>query len=1448
MAGGTGQFGELGAQALINQEFHPAFLRRRIRPPDLSQRLRVSRKLPIGHSRVTMVSPIRTRLDAEDPWERYTRLPPGPKTVLRLKSLVFLNTTKTGFLECLTRGGVRTPDGRAWAGASVNVALEVLSRERLLSEDLACLPALLHRVAIDAVAAPEGELLIAAVRRAFSPRPAGLYYVSRPVAEPSSLMRLARLAVYANDPTEFIAQRDQHDSACAPHRLTTLLGRLFRDEPFATDWLDSRAPAIQLALFEGRLAAFLAGHLSIPGMAELIARYRGLRDRPDFAPVRRALLEHDLLALRLDDVRGALATLEAADAPLRQAAEATRHFLAGENAAAIDLYRAALKERRKQAGKRKLFLEGAHGLFFLMALLRANDAALHAEIQAGIDVLPLDDRPHPAGWIALQLLLWLAQGLEGKAREQIGRMKDIRSADPLGDACIALAEHATDPNISRRRVTELAARFEAVKESLLLPARLYAEILADVATPAAPYAAFLDATSPGIGVTFTQLIRVTPPWERALESLDAFLFTGSGKTAGTPAPRKTKRLAWFVDPDKLTIEVAEQSAKGRDGWTDGRAVSMKRLHEQDPRLDYLTNEDRRALRAIRRERSGWYGDDYSYDFDPVRILPALVGHPAIFDARRRHQPIELVAYPVELVVTEQRGGYRIALSHTAERPSVFLEAETPSRYRVIELPERLLAAQQILGTKGLSVPKDARERVIAMVQRDNPSLPIRAEIDAVEAAAREGIATPVVQLAPQGDPADGGGLKVTLLVRPFGAEGPAYVAGLGGHSVLASIGGQQVRARRDLDAEVAARRALVLACPTLESCGAGQGHEVMVEGLEACLDLLLELQACTDTVVLEWPEGRKLAVGAVGTQPMRFKVRQQRDWFAVEGSITVAEDEVLEMRFLLDRLDRAQGRFVPLDDGRFVALTHRLQTQLRQLAAVSEADKTGQRVHALGAAAVGDLLEEAGQVQADAAWRKHISRLREAGAWTPKVPATLQAELRDYQEEGFTWLARLARLEAGACLADDMGLGKTVQALALMLHRAGEGPCLVVAPTSVCPNWAAEVLRFAPTLTVHRLGTASDRAALVEALGPRDVLLCSYGLLHQEAELLTGRRWQMVVLDEAQAIKNAETRRAQVIHGLQAGFRLALTGTPVENDLDELWSLFSFVTPGLLGSREKFQKRFAGPIERDRDPAARAALKALLRPFLLRRTKAVVLSELPPRTEQTILVEMEPDERAFYEALRQKALAAIAALDAPDGRRKIHILAELMRLRRACCNPALIDPKVAVPGAKLAAFLELVEELRANRHKALVFSQFTGHLELVRAALDERGVPYAYLDGSTPAAERERRVASFQAGEAELFLISLRAGGTGLNLTAADYVVHLDPWWNPAVEDQASDRAHRIGQTRPVTIYRLVMADSIEQRIVDLHRAKRELAAELLEGADTAGRLTEQQLLELIGG
>jgi len=1384
----------------------------------------------------------RAHRSSPDLWDRYARLPAGPKMVLRLKSLVFLPTGKTVFLECLTRAGLRASDGKAWSSRSLNTVLDDLVRQGLLTQDLACARALLHPVAVDAVQAAEGEQLVSAVRKAFPARRSSSYYSYGQQLDADALCRLIRLAIYANDEAGFIADRELHDKELAPHRASHLLALLFAGVPLATEWLTGRRVAIQLALFEAKLSAFLETGVSGPDLPALIAHYRAQQDREGFGAVRRALLHYDLLSGRLQDVRGGIGKGEDATGVTQQALAATVAFLEGRNEAALQHYRDALKLRRKQAGKRKLFLEGPHGLFFLMALLRANDAGLHAEMQAGIGAALSTPSVYASGFLALQTLLWLVQGLEPKAREQMMQLRAAMPAEPLSAACVALAEYAVDADLTRKHSTDLTARFEQLKHQLPLVARIFAEILAEVAETPAPYEAYLAETGRDLGLAFTRLIQLRQPWERALESLDAFLATGTPKPASGQPARKAKRLAWFVDPKTRAVEIAEQSNTGRDGWTDGRAVAMKRLHERDPRLDYLTEQDRAALRSIRKETRGWYGEE-SYFFDTARTIPALVGHPAVFDARQRAQPIELVRYPLELVVTEQRGGYRVALSHTASEPTVFLEAETPTRYRVIEFPQRMLAVQEILGRRGLTVPKSARDRVVALVQQSNPTLPIRAEIEAVAQTVLDGAPAPVVQLLPYGE-----GLKVTLVVRPFGAEGPAYVAGLGGRSVLASIGGEQLRVNRDLPRETAERSALVEACPTLRDRGGVDGHEVVIEDLEGCLELLTELQAYAGSVSVEWPQGRKLQVSPVAPDKLKLRVGQDRDWFSVDGTVAIDEDQVLDMRFLLERLDRAQGRFVPLDDGRFVALTRQLQTQLQRLTAVSEPTRAGRRVHALGAPALDAVLEDAGEVEADAAWTRHVARIRAAEGWTPKLPPTLQAELRDYQVEGFAWLSRLARWGAGACLADDMGLGKTVQAIAVMLDCAEEGPCLVVAPTSVCPNWEAEIARFAPTLTTHRLATASDRSTLIAALGPRDVLVCSYGLLHQEAELLGSRSWPMAVLDEAQAIKNAETKRAQASVSLQAGFRLALTGTPVENYLDELWSLFNFVNPGLLGSREGFQKRFAGPIERDRDANARQALRALVRPFLLRRTKAAVLSELPPRTEQTVPVEMGEAERAFYEALRQRALESIAALDAPKGTRKIHILAEITRLRRACCNPALIDPAAGVPSGKLDAFLDLVEELVRNRHRALVFSQFVGHLDLVRAALDAHGIRYEYLDGSTPAAERTRRVAAFQAGGAELFLISLRAGGTGLNLTAADYVVHLDPWWNPAVEDQASDRAHRIGQERPVTIYRLIMQDSIEERIVRLHRDKRDLASELLEGAETSARLSEEELLDLIRG
>lgn len=334
----------------------------------------------------------------------------------------------------------------------------------------------------------------------------------------------------------------------------------------------------------------------------------------------------------------------------------------------------------------------------------------------------------------------------------------------------------------------------------------------------------------------------------------------------------------------------------------------------------------------------------------------------------------------------------------------------------------------------------------------------------------------------------------------------------------------------------------------------------------------------------------------------------------------------------------------------------------------------------------------------------------------------------------------------------------------------------------------------------------------------------------------------MVVLDEAHAIKNYQTKSSKAAMGIHAGFRLALTGTPIQNHLGELWNLFQFCNPGLLGTLTHFTDRY---IKNDL-PSQKNHLKKLITPFILRRTKNKVLDELPPKTEISFSVELSKQEMAFYEALRQEAISTLENSTGPGGQQHLQALAGITKLRLACCNTSLVNEKIKLPSAKLEAFFGIIEELRANNHRALVFSQFVMHLSIVREALDKQGITYQYLDGSTSIPDREKAVKAFQAGKGELFLISLKAGGLGLNLTAADYVLHLDPWWNPAVEDQASDRAHRIGQTRPVTIYRLVARNTIEEKIVQLHASKRDIADNLLEGTDQSARLSTVDLLNLL--
>lgn len=936
-------------------------------------------------------------------------------------------------------------------------------------------------------------------------------------------------------------------------------------------------------------------------------------------------------------------------------------------------------------------------------------------------------------------------------------------------------------------------------------------------------------------------------WRRVLAAISAL-------SEAKRAQADDTRLAWVItakDDIVFNIEPWEQK-RGPRGWNKGKRASYARLSKTDT----LTPQDAQVCQAMERY-SG-----VSFSMDVHRALPALVGHPLVFFAEDLTTPVELVLSDPEMTVTRSKQGLRVALypdlRPVFERPDYaayaypstvrndersLLLRDTPTRARVVRVTAAHKRIAELLGD-ALEVPEEGAAELSRAIESAARFFQVHSAVASAmpEVAADASIHA---ELAPKGD-----GLRLRLAVQPFAdlgtAAGPRYAPGAGGARVIAEVSGERRAALRDLQAERANAAQVLDALIMLdEDTDTFEWH---IDDPEDCLVLVETLQGMAQEeggVRIEWPAGVTYKVSRpYGAADFKLNCNSSGDWFVASGGLQLDEGTMIDMARLLEFSRQSGGRYIPLGEGGFVALTEDLRRRIDEFASLGDVSGSGLRVHALAAGALEEIAEGTNW-SADSNWKESLNKVREAETLEPAVPSTLCAELRAYQHDGYRWLARLAHWGAGACLADDMGLGKTVQTLALLLQRAPEGAALVVAPTSVCALWAEEARRFAPTLKVQTLG-AGDRAGVVSAAGPFALVVCSYTLLQQEIDLLAAREWHTVVLDEAQAVKNFATKRAQAVFALKAGFRLATTGTPVENRLDELWTLFRYLNPGLLGSRERFNERYAAPIERARDIRARARLRRLVRPFILRRTKSEVLTELPPRTEIVIHVEPDAAERAFYEALRRDALAAIEGAAGPLAQRRFQVLAQLTRLRRACCDPRLVAPDSKLAGAKLEAFTEIVEELVANRHKALVFSQFTGYLALLRGELERMGVAYQYLDGSTPAAERARAVAAFQKGEGEMFLISLRAGGFGLNLTAADYVIMADPWWNPAVEDQAAARAHRMGQERPVTVYRLVVKGSVEERIMAMHQDKRALADGLFEGEDFGAAVSVDELVRLM--
>jgi SNF2 family DNA or RNA helicase len=903
------------------------------------------------------------------------------------------------------------------------------------------------------------------------------------------------------------------------------------------------------------------------------------------------------------------------------------------------------------------------------------------------------------------------------------------------------------------------------------------------------------------------------------------------------------RMVWFLEEGSFTPREQKKNKQGK--WTKGRPIAMKRFYESLKDFSYISEQDREVLKKVNEHsyKNGWYTQT-GYYFDEDYLYP-LVGHPLIFLSDGKTK-IEFVKGRAELLVTQEKKGYRLSLS---PEPSKYksdhqIVAESVTRMRLVKTDDDYYRIADVIG-KGVLIPLTAKKEVRQIIEHLASDIVIQSDVEggggedikAVKADQRI-----FVHLLPAGK-----GLKITLFVRPFEKGGSYYIAGSGGKTVFAEVQGKKQRTTRDLELEKKQTNDLIQHCQILQQSDLNQ-NEFLIEEPQDCLELLLELEKFKKNVVLEWPEGKHFKlVGHASFDQFHMNIRQSKNWFVATGKLQIDKKLVIDMGQLLEAISTS-GNFIEIGDQQFIALTKEFRKRLEELKCYSESFQKGIRFHPLTSLALEGLTEELDHLRADKAWKDHIIKMNDTEESSLTLPTTLQAELRDYQTEGFHWLAQLAHWGVGACLADDMGLGKTLQALALMLHYAPQGPSLVVAPKSVCLNWRSEIYKFAPTLNPVFLGS-NGREAIMKSLKPYDVLICSYGLLQttQVSDLLIEKTWKMIVLDEAQAIKNFTSNRSKAAMKLNGDFKLAMTGTPIENHLGELWNLFQFINPNFLGSRQNFNEKFGIPIEKDDDHQVKQHLKKLIRPFILRRTKTQVLEELPSRTEVLRQVELSKEESAFYEALRLQAVEKLENVDDNQaGSQHLRILAEIMKLRQACCNPALIDPQISIPSSKLELFGEILEELLENGHKALVFSQFVSHLKLIRKYLDQKQIHYQYLDGQTSAKERQSTVDSFQSGEGELFLISLKAGGVGLNLTAADYVIHMDPWWNPAVEDQASDRAHRIGQLRPVTIYRLVAKGTIEEKIVEMHHEKRNLADSLLEGSDVSGKLSAKDLMKLI--
>ncbi|MDD3694821.1 MAG: DEAD/DEAH box helicase [Lentisphaeria bacterium] len=1116
----------------------------------------------------------------------------------------------------------------------------------------------------------------------------------------------------------------------------------------------------------------------------------------------------------------------------------------GKDERAVNLYLDSLYEVRQLEGVHDFYFQTVGGLFFIFSLLRSgstnalNTAESNAELASKV----------PTWGIIYEQLQKIVSAR--RTQEQVEKLEPPKNLEPLPEFFWLLGQYwmnselDEDEKLRLEKITALAK-----SGGYLWLTRECEELLLRCNSKQGGFAHRFHEDPIAQMPFILDSVQVQNSWLSRISKFDSFF-------AGLPE-RKLRRLVWLVSVDVaqqglLTVRPMEQHAIKSGRWSKGRKFTAFRNQnycriEQD--LDsfmsgyQLSAQDKFACTIMREAMSKIEENPACMVSAWASVFLALAEHPRLLlegNTPRELRCITAMPY-VRLLKCEKHYEFQLC-PQPKDEELIVLRLEHGDLIKVFLFDNEFLQLRQLIG-KELRLPVEEEQEMLELLRKLSKRYQILSDcpLDCIAFQKEMVEAKPEFRLLPENQ-----GLRIEILLSPFGETNGFYKPGQGPMEMLLHQETAERRLCRDFELELKNAALAAEACPALQTAEKIDQFTWRLPEPQDCYEFVLQLRNILSQCQVHWPQNSRYAnTRTVELGNLSLRVQNYKDWFVLDGEVQLDDDKKVSLREILQKSNEEKGRFIILEDGQVLALSDSFRRRLDDLHRISELRNDSFRVHHFLQPVLHGLFAGTAGLETDAKWQEEIERLEAAMQLQPEVPKTLQGELRKYQREGFTWLYRLDALGAGACLADDMGLGKTIQAITLILSKAHEGPSLVIAPTSVCANWQQEFQKFAPSLEIVTLGN-TERKETLAALKENCVLISSYGLLQSENEQFSGINWRVAVLDEAQAIKNYHAKRSQAAMNIKAQFRLVTTGTPVENNLNELWAVFRFINPGLLGSRESFQRRFGIPIEREENKEVMSHLTSLIKPFLLRRRKDQVLKELPPKTNVDFRVKLSEEEQEFYKGLRKGILADLEKRQENDGRLRIRVLAGITKLRLATCHPRLVAPNSLLPGSKLEAFLELLDEILDGGHKVLVFSQFVKFLSIVRSAIEERGIEYQYLDGSLSGIERNAAVSDFQAGNCPVFLISLKAGGLGLNLTQADYVIHLDSWWNPAVENQASDRAHRLGQDKPVTIYHLLAKDTIEEKIQNLHQWKRDLADQLLSGTETMSSINVHELINLL--